>query len=394
MTEHSILSRLPLALAAAAPLFQKQPGLLVTPQGQQQVAAPQSLSQAATNLFVLQSQFEEAKEKRDEKRRAQVAQARLAETLRSVSPIASQFIQAGRPLPSSLASSLFGTPDVVPGSPEDLRRLRARETVKGKVRQEFAPPTMGRIKGQLAQELLEGKITPERLRIFSSLMPSTEVTTTPEGGFRFRSGVGLSKAEGRRNDLLNQKLDVADLARRAFRLDQQLAEGGADIAGITGRMARFASSFGMQAEAAARQFTNIDLSGMRDRIVSRFGGLAQKSAAFVSNTISTAFIIARAQNRSGRLTDKDFDRALATIQAGSGDPNQIRAALREFTTLQLDTLEDRFQLELEESSGIKEFIQRRGIGLPPIGEKALSPAEQQELDALIEEDRRRLLQGR
>ena len=81
MTQHNLLSRLPLALAAAAPLLQQRPGFLVTPQGSQVIPGNQGLAGAAGGLFKLLQQAEVAKEKRAADKEQRANRANIAASI-------------------------------------------------------------------------------------------------------------------------------------------------------------------------------------------------------------------------------------------------------------------------------------------------------------------------
>jgi hypothetical protein len=144
---------------------------------------------------------------------------------------------------------------------------------------------------------------------------------------------GLSKREQTKAlvkqaaEIRERKTDAIRAVRLVNRINETLETVGAGALGIVGIIARFGNTATEQARAIAIA-SGIEFSPE----AFNFDAFPEEmigSAQIRSNIMSLAFAIARAREGTGRLTDKDVQRALDTLGASTGSKTQMRAAMAE-----------------------------------------------------------------
>ncbi len=146
--------------------------------------------------------------------------------------------------------------------------------------------------------------------------------------------------EGFRSDLRDRRSAVISLVRQSNRIDEILGDS-AEAIGVIGGIARLGDTMVEQARAIGKQFgLSLSPDDYEEVFNKHFAQIAEMSSAVRSNIINLAFTVARAQNKSGRVTEKDVQFALQTIGANSGSTKQIRAALGEVVNNAIQSFDD------------------------------------------------------
>lgn len=152
-----------------------------------------------------------------------------------------------------------------------------------------------------------------------------------------------------------QKQAAIRVTRLSNRIVEVLGNDASPLA-IVGFISRMGNSVTEQARAVAQSFgIEFDESNFN---FDAFPETAVKSTQTRSNVLSLAFAVAKARE-GGRLTDKDVQRALNTIGAGSGSTLQMRAALGEVVTDVIQSIDDFIVINRQSFEG-------SGVNLPSL----------------------------
>jgi hypothetical protein len=149
-------------------------------------------------------------------------------------------------------------------------------------------------------------------------------------------------------DIKQQQVAVVGMVRTAERLDRLLSQTGAGALGPYGFFTQVAQSAVEQAKAIA---TDANVSFNPDNYTKSFDifkGLDKRgaeAAAIKTNILSLAMFIARANNRSGNLSNRDVDQALTQIGGRFGSLVELRAGLGELIPAAVQHSDDYLAIE-------------------------------------------------
>lgn len=145
---------------------------------------------------------------------------------------------------------------------------------------------------------------------------------------------------------------VISAARIAERINDQLDVTGETGQGALGVLTRVAEGVTAQAVDAAR------LAGVKldptaySSALKPFVAAGANSSATQSNIMALAFMLARAQNPTGQVTQRDLESALTQLGSGlTGSSNQMRAALKEMMNNAINGVDDVVTVRGPEFSG-------------------------------------------
>lgn len=235
--------------------------------------------------------------------------------------------------------------------------VKVVETAKAEVKEAFEPTLAETTAREGAKTSARLSVTPSLVTFF---IPSTKKTRTvnindpaalntvlDEGGIKFtatteavspESAFALQDPEIR--EFREATIAAETVLTETARLRQQLRTGdtftgllGTTIRGFSGAVGNLVQLARRQhgKEEADKQLSLLDPTQYAESLqifVNNLGDAAQ-SQAFQSNVINLAFMLARAAEPGGRLSDKDVQAQMRRLAAGSGDQNQILASLNE-----------------------------------------------------------------
>ncbi len=175
--------------------------------------------------------------------------------------------------------------------------------------------------------------------------------------------ISTTSIQGTRSEVFGaQKIEVRDITEaetftrivlnETGRLREQL-QAGNTFTGIVGSGVQLFSSAVAQAQQIAalvggtafiggKQVSESELLGFEYDFGSF--GAAASSRAFRSNVINLTYMMARAAEPGGRLTENDVQKQLTRLGTNSGDPEQILAALDEVDRASLFALRTRWDV--------------------------------------------------
>ena len=183
-----------------------------------------------------------------------------------------------------------------------------------------------------------------------------QLSISPDGTIEFTKGP-LESAEDIQKkefaELRESEAAVRDVVFLTQQLESQIKENPT-IIGFVGGSQRFINStvnqmtltaqvLGGTAIVDGKEASEISLLNPEIYNIPSFSGSAKQGAAFKSTVVRLSYILARAQEPGGRLSDRDIQSGIDQLGAGSGSPGQILSAIKTVRKNVIESFKNRYK---------------------------------------------------